>query len=178
MIRSEEILKNVRVASPCPMSWDRMEGDDRVRYCGNCKLNVYNLSDMNKDDAARLVSETEGRLCVRFYQRRDGSVLTSDCPVGMRAARKKIAIALSCCFAMFLSIFAWGARPNDSAEGDGSSALERLKSRAYEIEPFKTVLYWLEPPRSQGGIGLQYTVGVIAAPNPPKQAPVVLQPKK
>lgn len=59
-----------------------MEGDDRVRFCPECELNVYNLSAMTEEQALALVQEREGRLCVRFYQREDGTVLTSDCPVG------------------------------------------------------------------------------------------------
>ncbi len=71
------------IASPCPASWDEMKGDERVRFCDECELNVYNLSDMSEEEALKLVEEREGRLCVRFYQREDGTVLTSDCPVGM-----------------------------------------------------------------------------------------------
>jgi hypothetical protein len=41
-------------------------------------------------DAADFVRETEGRLCVRFYRRRDGTLLTEDCPVGWRAARRRL----------------------------------------------------------------------------------------
>jgi hypothetical protein len=72
----------MKIASPCPASWEDMEGDDRIRFCDECELNVYNLSDMAEDAALKLVEEREGRLCVRFYQREDGTVLTSDCPVG------------------------------------------------------------------------------------------------
>ena len=72
----------LEIASPCGASWRDMEGDDRVRFCTECKLNVYNLSSMTADEALALVEEREGRLCVHFYQREDGSVLTSDCPVG------------------------------------------------------------------------------------------------
>ena len=72
----------LKIASPCPASWDDMEGDDRVRFCDECELNLYNLSAMTEDAARKLVEEREGRLCVRFYQREDGTVLTSDCPVG------------------------------------------------------------------------------------------------
>jgi len=61
-----------------------MDGDDQVRFCRECSRNVYNLSEMTQDEAQRIVAEREGRLCVRFYQRRDGTVLTSDCPVGRR----------------------------------------------------------------------------------------------
>jgi len=74
------------IASPCPASWDDMEGDDRVRFCPECELNVYNLSAMTEEKALKLVEEREGRLCVRLYQRRDGTVLTTDCPVGTAKA--------------------------------------------------------------------------------------------
>ena len=33
-----------------------------------------------------MVQATQGRLCVRFYRRADGTVLTQDCPVGLRRA--------------------------------------------------------------------------------------------
>jgi hypothetical protein len=65
-----------------------MTGDDRVRFCEHCRKNVYNLSSMSHDEAAALVRQTEGRLCVRFYRRHDGTILTNDCPVGLRAARR------------------------------------------------------------------------------------------
>ncbi len=61
-----------------------MDGDERVRFCRECNRNVYNLSAMTDAEARRVVAEREGRLCVRFYQRRDGTVLTSDCPVAQK----------------------------------------------------------------------------------------------
>ena len=69
-------------ASPCPASWDEMEGDERVRSCGECDQNVYNFSEMTEDEALALLREREGRVCVRVYQRDDGTSLTKDCPVG------------------------------------------------------------------------------------------------
>ena len=39
------------------------------------------------EEAERLIAEREGRLCVRFYQRTDGTVLTADCEVGVRRRR-------------------------------------------------------------------------------------------
>jgi hypothetical protein len=57
-----------------------------------CKKNVYHLSNMSRAEAEALLEEHEGRVCVRFYQREDGSILTEeDCPVGLAAgARKKL----------------------------------------------------------------------------------------
>jgi hypothetical protein len=81
------LLENLRIATPCNADWDDMTGDDRVRFCGRCEKNVYNLSAMPRAEAEALVGAKEGRMCVRFYQRTDGTVLTADCPVGVRRQR-------------------------------------------------------------------------------------------
>ena len=86
-----EKLENMSIASPCSAKWSEMKGDNKVRHCGLCGLNVYNLSALRRPDAEKLVGEREGRLCVRFYLRSDGTVLTADCPVGLRAVRLRIA---------------------------------------------------------------------------------------
>ena len=83
-------LNNLKVASPCSQDWDAMMGNERKRFCGECKLNVYNLSGMTKTEAENLLHNSEGRLCVRFYKRADGTVLTQDCPVGWQALKKRI----------------------------------------------------------------------------------------
>lgn len=87
------MLDTVRVASPCNASWDEMLGDDRVRFCTSCEKNVFNLSAMSREDAERLLAERmTGELCVRFYQRADGTVMTQDCPVGISKKRRKLAV--------------------------------------------------------------------------------------
>ena len=90
MSRFSSPLSKVRVASPCPADWDSMIGDERVRFCGQCELNVYNLSAMTKAQAENLIAGTERRLCIKFYRRRDGSILTKDCPVGLRALKQRM----------------------------------------------------------------------------------------
>src|SRR6516165_4128226 len=84
------LLDNIRVASPCPASWEKMSGDDRVRHCQEGKLNVYNLSDMTRAEAEQLITSREGRLCVRFFRRADGTILTRDCPRGLRALSERV----------------------------------------------------------------------------------------
>ena len=85
-------LDQLRIASPCTADWNRMEGDDRVRFCGDCKLHVFNLSAMTRSEAEALLQARTGRTCVRFYRRADGTVLTSDCPVGARKKRVRRAV--------------------------------------------------------------------------------------
>lgn len=104
-------LDNIKIASPCPANWNEMIGNERKRYCSECKLNVYNLSEMSQAEAENFLINSEGRVCVKFYRRADGSVLTQDCPVGWQAFKKKIsrrAKALaSVCAGIFGGIFAF-----------------------------------------------------------------------
>ena len=90
------VLQNIEVAAPCSADWNDMTGDDRVRFCGDCKLNVYNLSAMNEDQIVGLIRETEGRLCGRFYRRSDGTILTQDCPRGFRAIVRRRLVGVAC----------------------------------------------------------------------------------
>lgn len=108
------LLDEIRIATPCTASWDEMTGNDTVRFCGECKLNVYNLSNMTAASAALLVDQTEGRLCVRLYKRKDGTVLTEDCPVGVRARLQRMGRAAGMALTAILGLFAGGsARAED-----------------------------------------------------------------
>src|SRR5260221_9302163 len=78
------MLPNIRVASPCPADWEKMIGDERVRHCNDCNLNVYNFSAMTEREVARLLAARQGRLCGRFYRRADRTILTQKCPAGLR----------------------------------------------------------------------------------------------
>lgn len=95
MSRTPSLLDSVRVASPCTAAWNDMDGDERVRFCSQCKQNVYNLSDMTREQAEDLVRERAGRVCVRFFRRRDGTMLMRDCPVGLAAWRRKLILAFT-----------------------------------------------------------------------------------
>lgn len=66
-----------------------MKGDDFTRHCESCEKNVYNLSLLTRDEANDLIREKEGKLCISLYRRFDGTVLTADCPTGLRAIRRQ-----------------------------------------------------------------------------------------
>jgi hypothetical protein len=93
MTGTDRFLDDIEVATPCPAAWEQMMGDERVRHCAECKLNVYNLSEMTRSEATQLVQQTENRLCVRFLRREDGTVITRDCPVGLAAVRRGVRLA-------------------------------------------------------------------------------------
>lgn len=104
MNRFDNPLNNVRIASPCSADWSQMYGDERKRFCGDCKLNVYNLSGMTKGDAEALIMNAEGRLCVRFYQRADGSVITKDCPVGWAGVKHRTKLVATAAASLLMAI--------------------------------------------------------------------------
>jgi hypothetical protein len=96
----------LKLARPCSAKWSKMKGDDQVRFCALCGLDVYNLSKLTADEARALIRQREGgRLCVRFWQRADGTVITRDCPRGrFRRAWQTAAGVLAGCLAVLLVI--------------------------------------------------------------------------
>lgn len=121
-------LDNVRIASPCPANWDEMVGDERRRFCSQCNLNVYNLSGMTGDEAENLLLTSEGRVCVRFYRRQDGTVLTQDCPVGWQAVKRRVsrgaAAFVSLCAGVFTGIFAFNQPKTEKPNDAGSTPVQ------------------------------------------------------
>ena len=99
-------LEGLRVAAPCTAEWEKMSGDERTRYCDRCSLHVYNLSGMTRREAEALVVSTEGRLCVRFYRRADGTILTRNCPVGLLALKRRAARVAGSVLSAALGFFA------------------------------------------------------------------------
>src|SRR5262249_7674094 len=97
----------IQIASPCHANWEQMAGSERVRFCERCMLHVYNLSAMTREEAEELVRQREGRLCVRFYQRNDGTALTQDCPVGWRAARRRVQLVAGGIASLFALLLPW-----------------------------------------------------------------------
>jgi len=92
MAKSVQSFDRMFIAAPCDADWDSMIGNSRVRFCQHCNLHVTNLSEITRPEAMRLVAQSEGRLCMRFEQRGDGSVVTKHAgsplhQIGRRASR-------------------------------------------------------------------------------------------
>ena len=131
MSRHAVSLEVIDIARPCPANWDEMRGDDAVRFCKHCSLNVYNLSAMSREAAERLVAEREGKLCVRFYRRLDGTVITRDCEGAWKLAAKRVgrfaraatAVVLTAALAP-LGFSRWlGAAPTEKSSSSSTPAV-------------------------------------------------------
>jgi hypothetical protein len=98
-------LDKLKIASPCKQRWEDMVGDERVRVCAGCERPVFNLSAMTMEDAEAVLATRGVTPCVRFYQRADGTVMTSDCPVGRRPRRVGLAVAAGALAAVSAGVF-------------------------------------------------------------------------
>src|ERR1700682_376808 len=91
MPMTRQSLDPIQITSPCTAQWDSMVGNDQVRFCEHCKLSVHNLSAMTRQKAMLLVSNSRGRLCVRFTEGQDGLPVTKRPTklhrIGVRAGR-------------------------------------------------------------------------------------------
>jgi hypothetical protein len=89
---TRDIINNLRIASPCPMLWSDMQRtpEEAVRFCGDCRKSVYDVSKMSAQETALLLQKAEisgASTCMQLYRRADGTVITDDCPVGLRRIR-------------------------------------------------------------------------------------------
>lgn len=139
------LLASVQIASPCPARWEDMTGDDLTRLCAGCNLHIHNLTSMTSDEAETFLRDRVGsspigkpRVCIRFFRRADGTILTRDCPVGLALWRKRVGwaigrVAAACVF------LATGGYLASSHQREG------LTHRLRAVQPFRTVCEWFNP---------------------------------
>jgi hypothetical protein len=128
-MKSENSLDSLRIASPCTASWDQMTGDDRARLCQLCNLHVYNISEMTRKQVEALIFKTEGRICARLLRRSDGTIITRDCPVGLRAVRRRVSRIAGAVFATIVGLAATMAGQNPAAKEKASCTQQVKTSR-------------------------------------------------
>jgi len=172
------LLDEVRVASPCPASWQEMSGDERVRHCSICQQAVYDLLALTRSEAEKLIRERDGRLCIRIHRRKDGKVMTCDCPVGrFQIVRRRVATTIGTAAVLLFTLIGWLAgRPDARAR-----AIANV-SRVREIEPIRTVADWVDPPTRvtagvcipPGGLGAVSQSPEEALDIPPRELPPMI----
>ncbi|HKQ52973.1 MAG TPA: ankyrin repeat domain-containing protein [Pyrinomonadaceae bacterium] len=73
-----DVLDRIHVAAPCRADWDKMAGNEQVRFCLHCSKHVHDLSKITRNDARKLVAASGGSLCVRYQKRPDGTLKTAE----------------------------------------------------------------------------------------------------
>lgn len=133
-------LNNIRIASPCSQKWEEMNGDERQRFCRHCQLHVYNFSAMTKTEVEGLLRNAEGRVCGRFYQRADGTMLTQNCPVGLQAMRQRVSRLAATAFAAVCGLFTGQGSYAQQKQDDGKASVQR-SLRRYEQPAIQGTVY-------------------------------------
>ena len=159
MLRYNSPLRDLKIASPCSADWEQMYGNERKRFCGDCKLNVYNLSDMSAPEAEQLLMNSEGRLCVRFYRRTDGTILTKDCPVGWERVKQRTKLIVSAMCALIAS-FLSGVLFVQALQ-NGSVLMPAPETGEISSPPSRPVMgnFTVEPKRQTPETGVAANVG-------------------
>ncbi len=84
------------IDTPCPMDWDRMDGDGRKRFCSRCEKTVYNIAEMTEQEALQLIGEGDRSICARIFRRPDGTIVTRRCPVlGMKTTGRRFQFSIA-----------------------------------------------------------------------------------
>ena len=164
MSQVASILDDIRVATPCRADWDKMNGDEQSRFCQSCQKNVYNVAMMSREEALALIEKKEGNLCMRLSRRADGTLITSDCPVGIKTKRRRrgwtIAAILAALIPSPLSAMLKQASAKTLRAIPAVSVLEQTQTG-------EKVFAWLDPQPDP----VTVISGLIIAPNFPNQTP-------
>ncbi len=144
-----------------------MSGDERARHCAKCQLKVFNVSALTETEVHELVAKANGgRVCVRFYQRRDGTVLTKDCPVGRQTLRRRLLAGFTAAVAVglaTLSSLSSAATPASCPSGRSSTAAQ-LEDWLREVPLVGQLVEWVNPRPT-------FEMGKIAPSTPPPVPP-------
>ena len=122
MSTTRHALDAIEIASPCTQDWNAMTGDEKRRFCGECRLHVHDLSQMTRGEADDLLAAAAGgRVCVRIWRRPDGRVLTKDCVTVRERLRRRVRRlrAVAAAAFAFLAPFVGGCSAATDASGDG-----------------------------------------------------------
>ncbi|MBX5481255.1 MAG: hypothetical protein IRZ16_05305 [Myxococcaceae bacterium] len=143
-------LRRLRIASPCSEKWSEMSGDDRVRHCAKCRLNVFNFEGLSVAEVKALLTERQGRVCVRMLRRRDGTVITRDCPVGARKVRLRMLAGLALAAGLVLAMVASVRRAPRSSSSPtfwpmAKQAAVQFEERARRVPVLGAVIEWIDP---------------------------------
>ncbi len=100
----KNFLNNITIPSPCSVDWNSMVGNDQVRFCEHCSLDVHNLSQMTRTQAQRFVSRSRGRLCVRYHKDQAGRPLTLPLAQKLHRINRRVSRIAAGAFGATLSI--------------------------------------------------------------------------
>ena len=100
----KNFLNNLTIPSPCVADWNSMIGNEEVRFCEHCSLDVHNLSVMTRNQAERLVARSKERLCVCYHYDPAGRPLTLPVRQKLHRINRRVSRIAAGAFTATLSI--------------------------------------------------------------------------
>jgi hypothetical protein len=110
-----DVLDSITIPVACDVSWDSMHGDHRTRFCGQCRQNVHDVSELTAAEAVALVTGGEETPCLRLFRRADGRVMTADCMTRRERAWKWLHRRSAFAAALFALMFLGCAKAETTA---------------------------------------------------------------
>lgn len=69
------------IPEPCHADWDAMEPRERARFCQECRIEVTDVSAHTEAEVRAFAARPrEGRVCVSYLVRADGTIRLADTP--------------------------------------------------------------------------------------------------
>ena len=121
MDRSTNDLDAITIQSPCTIPWDSMKGNERKRFCGQCRLHVHDISQLTPREAVDLLEKTGGDCCLRVWRRPDGRVVTKDCGRVRLAIERRLLLIRAAAAAVFAAVGLAGCRSQRLVGSPGTS---------------------------------------------------------
>ena len=143
MKKQKDLLDRVSVEKPCTMDWNKMFGNEEVRFCEHCAKSVHNLSTMTRKDAERLVEKSNGNLCIRYYTDKNKKIAFADAPVQITRLGQRVSQFAASVFTAALSVSAVAAQgsariapeaPTETAQKTQNDKVKTSKSGASSIK--------------------------------------------
>jgi ankyrin repeat protein len=121
-------LDQITIPTPCNADWDSMVGNDQVRFCEHCNLQVTDLSSMTRRQAMQMVARSKGRVCVRYIQRPDGRLLTRKMPERLYRISRRVSRIAAGAFTATLSLSSAAAQTPSTSSLQSRENVELVKT--------------------------------------------------
>src|SRR6185503_6845622 len=118
---TDNSLRKITVASPCLADWEQMTGNEQVRFCDHCNLEVHNISELTYARAARLVARSNGRLCVRYYRDSHGVPIVRSAQGKLHQIGRRASRLAAGAFSATLSLSTVAAQPSTILQSNYSA---------------------------------------------------------
>lgn len=124
----KDLLDHTIVTSPCQQDWNTMTGNDRVRFCDHCSRHVHNLAELTRTDALRLVRQSKGRLCIRYFRDPNAELLARAASTKLHQISRRVSRIAAGVFSASISLSSVAVTASTNNQGTTAPVVEAVRS--------------------------------------------------